>query len=189
MPAPAAGQRSAVPGSDANPGADALPGESGRGRRVDTGRRLPRRRHATRPGPGAFAVLAGTRVTFAYSDARTELRATRPVIGVDPRGRIREIRFDGSSTQPPRLPPAEITAFYAAYRAFAELVGRPDMRLAFRLSPGDCLILDTTRILHGRTGFTDTGRRHLQLCWADLDRLASKLALMRRENGNGKAGP
>jgi gamma-butyrobetaine dioxygenase len=139
--------------------------------------------------PAALAVLAGTAVTFAYSDARTELRATRPVIGVDPRGRIREIRYDGSSMQPPRLPPAEIAAFYAAYRAFAELVGRPDLALAFRLTPGDCLILDTTRILHGRTGFTDTGKRHLQLCWADLDRLASKLALMRRESSNGKAGP
>jgi len=128
-------------------------------------------------------------VTFGYSDARTELRATRPVIGVDPRGRIREIRFDGSSMQPPRLPPAEITAFYAAYRAFAELVGRPRHEACLRAQPGDCLILDTTRILHGRTGFTDTGRRHLQLCWADLDRLFSKLALMRRESGNGKAGP
>jgi gamma-butyrobetaine dioxygenase len=139
--------------------------------------------------PDAFAVLAGTAVTFAYADARTELRATRPVIGVDPRGRIREIRFDGRSMQPPRLPPADITAFYAAYRALADLIGRPDLTLVFRLTPGDCLILDTTRILHGRTGFTDTGKRHLQLCWSDLDRLASKLALMRRESGNGKAGP
>ena len=46
--------------------------------------------------------------------------------------------------------------------------------VTFRLSPGDCLVFDNTRLLHARTGFADTGDRHLQGCYADLDSFASQ---------------
>lgn len=50
-----------------------------------------------------------------------------------------------------------------------------------RLAPGDCLIFDNTRILHARTAFSVTGSRLLQGCYADMDGLASTLAVLRRE--------
>lgn len=131
--------------------------------------------------PAAFSLLASTPVQFAYCDATAELRATRPVIGLDPLGRVREIRFNHRSLQPVRLPPREAGPFYAAYRAFASMLSRPELMLTFRLEPGDCLVFDNTRILHARTGFAATGRRHLQGCYADLDGVASTLALLRRE--------
>ena len=43
------------------------------------------------------------------------------------------------------------------------------------------LIFDNTRILHGRTAFTGSGERLLQGCYADLDALASTLAVLGRE--------
>jgi gamma-butyrobetaine dioxygenase len=134
----------------------------------------------------AFAVLASSGVTFAYSGAMGEYRATRPVIGVDPRGRIREIRLDLSYMQPPRMPPAEIVGFYAAYRAFAEVLRWPGQPLTFMLRPGDCLIYDNTRILVGRTGIVGAGKRHMQVCWTDLDVLSSTLAMMGRPRTNGR---
>ena len=136
--------------------------------------------------PAAFTVLATSEVTFAYADARVELRATRPVIGVDPRGRIREIRINASHMQPLRLPPDEVVAFYAAYRTFAEMIGWPGEPLTFGLRPGDCLILDNTRLLNGRKAFAGADKRHLQVCWTDLDGLASTLALTRRPRTNGR---
>jgi len=136
--------------------------------------------------PAAFAVLSGSEVTFAYAGARAELRATRPVIGVDPHGRIREIRLNHTYMQPLRRPPAESVSFYAAYRTFAKTIGWPDQALTFLLRRGDCLILDNTRILTGRTGSAGADQRHLQLCWTDLDRLASTLALIRRSRHNGR---
>ncbi|WP_188316999.1 2-trimethylaminoethylphosphonate dioxygenase [Solihabitans fulvus] len=131
--------------------------------------------------PEVFAVLAGTPVPFAFADADTALRADRPLIGVDPAGRIREVRFNNRSIQPLRLPYQRIVEFYAAYRRFAELLVRPDLLLTFRLAPGDCLIFDNTRVLHARTAFADTGDRHLQGCYADLDSLISSLAVLRRK--------
>ena len=134
-----------------------------------------------------FGVLAKTPVTFARADARADLRATRPVISVDARGRIREVHFASSYLAPLRGRASEIVAFYDAYRSFVQLLAKPELGLTFRLRPGDCLILDNTRILHGRTGFTETGHRHMARCWTDLDGLASSLALLERRQHNGSA--
>jgi gamma-butyrobetaine dioxygenase len=130
-----------------------------------------------------FGVLARTPVPFGYSEDGTDLRASEPLIQLSPRGRVRGVRFNHRSTRPLRLPYTEVTAFYAAYRRWAGLLARPERQLNLRLAPGDCLIFDNTRILHARTAFSVTGRRHLQGCYADLDGLASTLAVLRRQEG------
>jgi gamma-butyrobetaine dioxygenase len=124
--------------------------------------------------PAAYDILTRTPVTFRFSDRDSELVTTQPMIGLDPNGRIREIRFNNRSMQPMRLAPEETVAFYAAYRRFAEIVNRPELMVTFRLGPGDCVVFDNTRLLHARTGFADTGDRHLQGCYADLDAIASQ---------------
>jgi gamma-butyrobetaine dioxygenase len=130
--------------------------------------------------PPAFGVLTTTPVPFAWSGGAASLRAERPLIDVDGRGRIREVRFNNRSMQPLRLPYDDLAVFYEAYRAFAEIVSRPDLLLTFRLEPGDCLIFDNVRLLHARTAFRDTaaGSRHLQGCYADLDGLSSSIAVL-----------
>lgn len=74
------------------------------------------------------------------------------------------------------------TAFYAAYRAFAQILVRPELLLTFRLAPGDCMVFDNTRVLHARTGFAATGSRHLQGGYADLDGVSSTLSVLRRRS-------
>jgi gamma-butyrobetaine dioxygenase len=137
--------------------------------------------------PAAFATLSSTPVTFRYADKTADLQATMPMIGLDSRGRIREVRFNNRSLQPLRglggpPGPGSADAFYRAYRAFAEVLARPELMLTFRLEPGDCVVFDNTRVLHARTAFTASGRRHLQGCYADLDGVASALAVLRRDN-------
>jgi gamma-butyrobetaine dioxygenase len=135
----------------------------------------------------AFEVLTRTPVTFRYGDASTELVATAPLIGLDRDGRIREVRLNERSMQPLRRPPDDIAAFYAAYRSFVAIVQRPELMLTLRLMPGDCLVFDNTRMLHARSGFSETGTglaggsRHLQGCYADLDSVASQVKVLRGE--------
>ncbi|WP_316527038.1 2-trimethylaminoethylphosphonate dioxygenase [Kitasatospora brasiliensis] len=128
--------------------------------------------------PEAFDVLTRTPVPFVFRDRRTELRADRPLIDVDPLGRIREVRFNNRSIG--TLRGGDLGAFYAAYRRFAAITLRPELRLTFRLGPGDCLVFDNTRLLHARTAFRQDGHRHLQGCYADLDGLSSTLAVLHR---------
>jgi gamma-butyrobetaine dioxygenase len=130
--------------------------------------------------PAAFAMLAVTPVIFGYRDVATELTATRALISLNPQGRIREIRFNSRSLQPVRLSRPQATAFYAAYRAFADLLCHPAAMLTARLAPGDCAVFDNTWILHARTGFASSGSRHLQGCYADLDGIESAVAVAGR---------
>ena len=143
----------------------------------------------------AFACLTSTPVTFGYSDTTCELRATRPMIGTDPAGRIREIRYNSRSMQPLRPRPGatpeqaagELRDFYLAYRAFASILLRPALTLRFSLQPGDCVVFDNTRVLHSRTGFAASGHRHLQGCYADIDGTESAAAVLARSAGAGTA--
>jgi gamma-butyrobetaine dioxygenase len=133
--------------------------------------------------PEAFAVLARIPVPFGYLDQGTELRACQPLIGLSSRGRITGIRFNNRSAGVLQGPYAEVTQFYDAYRSWAAVLTEPGRQLNLRLAPGDCLIFDNTRILHARTAFAMSAGapgRHLQGCYADLDGLASTLAVLRR---------
>jgi hypothetical protein len=42
------------------------------------------------------------------------------------------------------------------------------------------VVFDNTRILHAREGFAETGERHLQGCYADLDGAESTVAVLAR---------
>jgi gamma-butyrobetaine dioxygenase len=129
--------------------------------------------------PAAFDVLARTPVTFRYRDTRTDLSATAALIGLDPYGRIRSIRYNNRSTQALSRPYAETVEFYAAYRDFDQLLNEPSHRMTVHLAPGDCLVFDNTRILHARTGFTVSAPRHLQGCYADIDATESEARVLR----------
>jgi gamma-butyrobetaine dioxygenase len=148
--------------------------------------------------PAAFDLLTSTPVTFRYADASTDLQATRPMIGLNSAGLIREVRYNSRSLEPVRprsgASPAEaadqMREFYIAYRTFAAILLRPSLTLRFMLRPGDCVVFDNTRILHSRTGFTAAGRRHLQGCYADIDAVESTAAVLARTcHRLGKAVP
>jgi Taurine catabolism dioxygenase TauD, TfdA family/Gamma-butyrobetaine hydroxylase-like, N-terminal len=72
-----------------------------------------------------------------------------------------------------------------------DVPAEPGMVLTVAASMGyvretNCVVFDNTRILHGRTGFTGPGGRHLQGCYADLDGVESAVAVAGREQQEGK---
>lgn len=126
--------------------------------------------------PAAFGTLTRNTCRYEYQDSGNVLRTSQPLIQLSPRGQVRGVRFNNRSARPVRLPHDEVAPFYAACRRWAELLAQPERRLNLRLTPGDCLIFDNTRMLHARTAYSVTGGRHLQGCYSDLDGLASTLA-------------
>lgn len=142
--------------------------------------------------PAAFAILTSTPVRWRYEDVDTVLESSSTLVSLDAAGRIRGVRFNNRSMEPLRLAASSVAAYYEAYRAFAELLYDEDAMVSFRLEPGDCLVLDNTRVLHARTAFADGGGgggRHLQGCYADIDAVASRLAVLRRPRTNGPRRP
>ncbi|WP_425044442.1 2-trimethylaminoethylphosphonate dioxygenase [Primorskyibacter sp. S87] len=130
--------------------------------------------------PEAFGLLAGYPARFEYrgSDGVC-LRSRRPMIELAPDGQLVGIRFNNRSSAPfVDIPFEKMEAFYAAYRQFAGYIDDPDMGVAFKLEPGESFIVDNTRVLHARTGYSGAGSRWLQGCYADKDGLLSTLAAM-----------
>ena len=78
-------------------------------------------------------------------------------------------------------------AYYDAYRRFGEIIDDPAMAVSFKLEPGECFLVDNTRVLHARSGYSGAGSRWLQGCYADKDGLLSTLASLRHEAGRAAA--
>ena len=107
------------------------------------------------------------------------LRARRPMIELAPDGELIGIRFNNRSAAAiTDVPFDEMEAYYAAYRRLGEIIDDPAMEVTFKLSPGECFIVDNTRVLHARKGYSGAGSRWLQGCYADKDGLLSTLAAM-----------
>lgn len=121
-----------------------------------------------------FALLAGYPARFEYrgSDGVC-LRAP-------PDGELIGIRFNNRSSAPfVDVPFDRMEADYTAYRRLGEIIGDLAIGVAFKLEPGESFIVDNTRVLHARLGYSGAGSRWLQGCHADKDGLLSTLAAMR----------
>lgn len=134
-----------------------------------------------------FALLTGHCARFDYGGSRdVHLSARRPMIELSPDGELIAVRFNNRSMAPVTdVPYGDMAAYYAAYRHFAGIIDDPAMAVRFKLAPGDCFIVDNTRVLHGRTGYAGTGSRWLQGCYADKDGLLSTLAVLEAQTLEG----
>ena len=130
--------------------------------------------------PEGFDLLAGHPARFAYEgSAGIALHSRRPVIELAPDGQLQAIRFNARSAAPVTdVPFADMPAWYAACRRLGAIVDDPAMQVTFKLAPGEAFIVDNTRVLHARKGYSGEGHRWLQGCYADKDGLLSKLAVL-----------
>ncbi len=127
-----------------------------------------------------FDLLTRYPVRFEYAgSADVRLSAKRPLIELGPDGEMIAIRFNNRSAAAfVDIPFDVMSAFYAAYRRFAEILDDRSMEVTFKLQPGELFIVDNTRVLHARKSFSGSGTRWLQGCYADKDGLMSMLAVL-----------
>jgi gamma-butyrobetaine hydroxylase len=130
--------------------------------------------------PRGFDLLSRYCARFEYTGSTGVcLRSRRPMIELMPDGELVGVRFNNRSASPiVDVPYDDMDDYYAAYRRLSELVDAPDMQVSFKLQPGECFIVDNTRVLHARKGYSGEGSRWLQGCYADKDGLLSKLAVL-----------
>lgn len=121
--------------------------------------------------PEAFEILTSTPLQFRFHDSQTDLRASRPMIELDVSGGVRAVSVNHRSMEPPDPASTDTDRFYRAYRRFTDLLKEGQIRLI--LQPGELVAFDNRRVLHGRSGFELTERRHLQGCYIDMDAIRS----------------
>jgi gamma-butyrobetaine dioxygenase len=134
-----------------------------------------------RDAPSAFDLLARTPVRFAYAEASgSRWSHAAPVLSLDELGAVRAVRLNHRSLDLDPGEPAAIEAWYEAYLAFRRRVCSPGAIFERRLAPGDMVVFDNRRILHGRRALTRETPRWLRGCYADVDGLDATLARLDR---------
>ena len=128
--------------------------------------------------PKWFELLSSHCARFEYAgEADVLLRSRKPMIELAPDGELVAVRFNNRSAAAiTDVPFSDMPGYYAAYRRLGEIIDDSKMQVAFKLSPGECFIVDNTRVLHARKGYSGEGHRWLQGCYADKDGLYSTLA-------------
>ncbi len=127
--------------------------------------------------PAAFEVLTSVTVPGRYVEPGVHYVATRPPIRLDGSGRFEQVSFNNYDRAPFWLPEPEMTSFYDAYGELHRLINDRDRWFAVRLDPGDALLFDNWRVLHGRNAYT--GRRIFHGCYHNRDDYLSRLGTLR----------
>ena len=127
-----------------------------------------------------FDALSRYCARFEYAgEAGVMLRSRRPMIELAPDGELIGLRFNNRSAAAiTDVPFDAMETYYTACRRLGAIIDDPAMEVTFRLNPGECFIVDNTRVLHARKGYSGTGTRWLQGCYADKDGLLSTLAAL-----------
>ena len=131
--------------------------------------------------PRFYELLTTHPWDFANRSRTSDYRWRAPMIGVDSDGNWTGVRVGNWLRGPLDAPFDLVEELYEAYRAFEGLSHQARFQIRFRLDPGDCLIFDNRRLLHGRTSLgPGAGRRHLRGCYMDRDELRSRLNMLER---------
>ncbi len=130
-----------------------------------------------------FELLSKYCARFSYTgSAGVSLHSRRPMIELSPDGELQAIRFNARSAAPlVDVPFDMMTAYYAAYRRLSAIIDDPAMEVRFKLAPGEAFVVDNTRVLHARKGYSGAGTRWLQGCYADRDGILSTLSALEAE--------
>lgn len=128
--------------------------------------------------PAAFDALARTPLRFHFRDTDIVLEATHTIIDLDAEGEVRAVRFSNHSAQPFLVEADQMDAFYDAYTTFGAMREDPRYRIQVPMGAGEMYMVDNRRVMHGRTGFTSGGSRHLQSCYIEVDELFGRLAIL-----------
>lgn len=130
-----------------------------------------------------FDALADHSARFEYAGEKGVcLTSRRPMIELAPDGELIAVRFNNRSMAAVTdVPFDQMATYYAAYRRLGEIIDDEAMEVTFRLNPGEGFVVDNTRVLHARKGYSGEGTRWLQGCYADKDGLRSTYDAMCRE--------
>lgn len=114
---------------------------------------------------------------------RFHKRFISPVISLDAAGHLRQIR-QSIAQRDSRFTCAleDVEPWYRAYAKFIELLYAS--AVTFQSQPGDILMFDNARMVHGRTAFVDVpgNARHLVGAFMDWDEVYSRLRVLEEDN-------
>lgn len=138
-----------------------------------------------REDPEAFRTLTTLQADFTdtgsdYCDFM--LQSKKCIIDVNAEGCVTRISFNNATRDSVLdLPLHQVQPFYRALKAFTDIVNRPENVVTYKMMPGDVVIFDNWRLMHGRKNYVSRPDklRHLEGAYLDWDEVMSRLRILR----------
>tara|TARA_B100000586_G_scaffold17632_1_gene11780 strand:- start:1120 stop:2220 length:1101 start_codon:yes stop_codon:yes gene_type:complete len=129
-----------------------------------------------------FKLLASVKIRFTYMSKDTILENWGETIELNKDASLKKIRLSPRLDYVPVLKKDQLNQFYKARSFFIKLCNSKKFMIQFKLIPGDLMMFDNYRTLHGRTAYNmKVGERHLQGCYIDHDSAESKMKYLKKK--------
>ncbi len=128
--------------------------------------------------PEQFELLNRIAVPAHYLEPGVHLATERPTITTKSDGSVRAVSFNNYDRSPFLLDPSTMAAWYDAYSALHDLIVDRSHWTTIGLEPGQVLLFDNWRLLHGRMAYT--GERVFEGCYHSYEDFESRLRVLRR---------
>lgn len=138
-----------------------------------------------RRAPEQFALLSQVPIPWRFHDTGDDIRFHRPVIELDNAGDQCGLYFNAHIADIPDMAGDRLYAFYEAYRSLMLLIREPRYCLSQALQPGEMVMFDNRRVLHGREAFdANSGERHLRGYYIEHNEVDSRIRVLARDCGS-----
>jgi len=129
-----------------------------------------------------YKILTEIKVRFQFIDESVVLEDWAEMIQLDQNKEFKQVRFSPRLDFVPLMDKDKLKLYYSARNKISELYNSKEYRIEFKLMPGDLLMMDNYRLLHGRTSYdASEGERFLQGCYIDYDSTEGRLKHLKRK--------
>ncbi len=129
-----------------------------------------------------YKILTEVKIRFQFIDQTIVLEDWAEMIQLDESGNFKQVRFSPRLDFVPLIDKEKLELFYSARKKLSELYNSENYKIEFKLLPGDLLMMDNYRLLHGRTKYdANEGNRFLQGCYIDYDSTEGRLKHLKRK--------
>ena len=131
--------------------------------------------------PKYFKLLSQIQLPWRFHDECHDIRRRRPIINLDADDNLACFAFNAHIADVPDMQSEELYDFYAAYQDLMLRIRNPAYRLCHALAPGEMVMFDNHRVLHGREAFDPgSGERHFRGFYIEQNEVDSRIRVLAR---------
>lgn len=132
--------------------------------------------------PDDFELITKIQLPFRFHDETCDLRQHRPIISLLENGDFDRFTFNAHIADVLDIPASLQYEFYRAYRNLMLRIRGDRYSIQHTLTPGEMVIFDNSRVLHGRTAFdAGSGERHFRGYYIERNEVDSRIRMLARE--------